>query len=130
MKTVILFAFLLLSQTAFAQYNLPVTFDDTEVTYTVTDFGGNASEIVTDPTNAENTVVKTVKTATAELWAGTTIGEAASFLDPLPFSPSFATMTVRVWSPDAGIPVRLKVETFGDPTRSVETEAVTTVAGE
>jgi hypothetical protein len=37
-------------------------------------------------------------------------------------------MTVRVWSPDAGIQVRLKVETAGDPTRSVETEATTTVA--
>ncbi|MFN2373788.1 MAG: T9SS type A sorting domain-containing protein [Cyclonatronaceae bacterium] len=130
MKTVLLFALLLLSQTAFAQYNLPVTFNDTEVTYTVTDFGGNASQIVTDPTNAENTVVQTVKTAAAELWAGTTIGDAASFFDALPFSPSLATMTVRVWSPDAGIPVRLKVETFGDPTRSVETEAITTVAGE
>jgi hypothetical protein len=130
MKTVILFAFLLLSQTAFAQYNLPVTFNDTEVAYVVTDFGDNESQIVTDPTNPENTVVRTTKPDNAELWAGTTIGTAPSFFDPLPFSPTFATMTVRVWSPDAGIPVRLKVETAGDPTRSVETEALTTVAGE
>jgi hypothetical protein len=35
----------------------------------------------------------------------------------------------RTWSPTAGIPVRLKVEDAGDPTHSVETEAVTTVAG-
>jgi hypothetical protein len=39
-------------------------------------------------------------------------------------------MTVRVWSPDAGIQVRLKVEDAADPTKSVETEAtVTTAAG-
>ena len=39
-------------------------------------------------------------------------------------------MTVRVWSPDAGIQVRLKVEDHLDPTKSVETEATTTVAGD
>ena len=37
-------------------------------------------------------------------------------------------MNVRVWSPTAGIPVRLKVEVHGQPTQSVETEALTTVA--
>ncbi len=37
-------------------------------------------------------------------------------------------MTVRVWSPDAGIQVRLKVEDAADGTKSVETEATTTVA--
>ena len=35
-------------------------------------------------------------------------------------------MTVRVYSPRAGIPVRLKVEDAADNTRSVETEALTT----
>ena len=39
-------------------------------------------------------------------------------------------MTVRVWSPDAGIQVRLKVEDHLDPTHSVETEATSTVAGD
>ena len=37
-------------------------------------------------------------------------------------------MSVRVWSPDAGIPVRLKAEDAADGTKSVETEATTTVA--
>ena len=46
----------------------------------------------------------------------------------IPFTADNTTMTVRVYSPDAGIPVRLKVETVGDPTRSVETEATTTAA--
>ena len=39
-------------------------------------------------------------------------------------------MTVRVWSPDAGIPVRLKAEDHLDDSHKVETEAVTTVAGQ
>ncbi|MFN3938970.1 MAG: T9SS type A sorting domain-containing protein, partial [Chitinophagales bacterium] len=34
-----------------------------------------------------------------------------------------------VWSPDAGIQVRLKVEDYTDPTHSVETEATVTTAG-
>jgi hypothetical protein len=37
-------------------------------------------------------------------------------------------MTMRVYSPDAGIPVRMKVEDPNDPTKSVETEDMTTVA--
>ena len=37
-------------------------------------------------------------------------------------------MSVRVWSPIAGIPVRLKVEEHGDATHSVETEATVTTA--
>ncbi len=37
-------------------------------------------------------------------------------------------MTVRVWSPEAGITVRLKLEESGDATHTVETDAVTTVA--
>ena len=38
-------------------------------------------------------------------------------------------MTLRVYSPDVGIPVRLKVEDRSNNTISVETEATTTVAG-
>jgi hypothetical protein len=52
----------------------------------------------------------------------------AGLAAPIPITASATTMSVRVYSPDAGIPVRLKIETVGDPTRSVETEAMTTVA--
>jgi len=37
-------------------------------------------------------------------------------------------MTVGVWSPAAGVPVRWKVENAADPTKSVETEATVTTA--
>ena len=110
----------------------PITFDSSAVTYTLTGFGGaDDSTVVVDPTNAANKVAKVVKSATAELWAGTTVSTGANFSVPtLPFTASSTTMTVRVWSPDAGIQVRLKAEDAADPTKSVETEAtVTTAAG-
>jgi hypothetical protein len=115
------------------QMNLPVTFDDATVDYGLIGFGGaEQSSIVTDPTLATNKVVKVIKTATAELWAGTTITAASQlgFSSRIPFTATDKKMNVRVWSPNAGIQVRLKVEEHGDPTHSVETEAaVTTAAG-
>ncbi len=109
-----------------------ITFDDAAVTYTLTGFGGaDDSTVVADPTNAANKVARVLKSATAELWAGTTVSTGPNFSVPaIPFTASATTMTVRVWSPDAGIQVRLKVEDAADPTKSVETEAtVTTAAG-
>lgn len=110
--------------------SLPVTFDDESLDYALTDFGGNESVIVDDPTDATNKVAQSTKTAGAELWAGTTVGGDAGFGEPIPFANGATTMSVRVWSPTAGTPIRLKVEDSGDPTISVETEAVTTVDSE
>jgi hypothetical protein len=111
-----------------SQINLPVTFDATTVDYTLTDFGGNATVLGADPTNASNMVAITTKTSAAQLWAGTTIGTNSGFLNPIPFTANNHKMQVRVYSPDANIPVRLKAEIHGQPTISVETEAMTTVA--
>ncbi len=109
---------------------LPITFDNGAVTYTLTGFGGaeNAT-VVADPAGGSNMVAKVVKSGTAELWAGTTVSTGANLsIATIPFSASARTMTVRVYAPAAGIPVRLKVEDAADPTHSVETEATTTVA--
>ena len=107
-----------------------ITFDSSAVTYTLTGFGGaEDSTVVVDPTNAANNVARVVKSATAELWAGTTVSTGPNLSVPrLPFTASSTTMSVRVWSPDAGIQVRLKAEDAADGTKSVETEATTTVA--
>lgn len=111
-----------------AGLELPVTFENSSLNYGLTDFGGNSSEIVIDPTNAANNVTKTIKTATAELWAGTTVGGSVGFENPIPFVAGSTIMSVKVWSPTAGTPIRLKVEASSNPTISVETEALTTVA--
>lgn len=111
-----------------SQIDLPVTFEGDTTNYTVTDFGGTASTLVVDPTDAGNMVIQTIKTTGAELWAGTTIGTNSGFATALPFTALDTKMYVRVWSPDAGIPVRMKVEDHSDGTHSVETETNTTVA--
>jgi hypothetical protein len=110
--------------------SLPVTFDSATVDYGLIGFGGaEASTVVVDPTLSTNKVAKVVKSAAAELWAGTTISAAAGlgFSSVIPFTASATKMNVRVWSPTAGIKVRLKVEDHND-TRTVETEATVTTA--
>ena len=109
--------------------DLPVDFEGNTVNYTMSDFGGNISQRVQDPTNASNMVIEVVKPVGAATWAGTTIGTPAGFATDIPLSMTESFMTVRVWSPTAGIPIRLKVEDHSDPTHTCETEVNTTVAG-
>jgi Bacterial Ig-like domain len=118
------------------QMTLPVSFDAADVGYALAGFAGaEASTIVADPTDATNKVARVVRAAGAEPYAGTTVTETRSdvqigFSARIPFNTSDTRMSVRVWSPDAGIPVRLKVEDSTDANKSVETEAtVTTAAG-
>jgi flagellin-like hook-associated protein FlgL len=110
------------------QVDLPVTFEDENVAYLLTDFAGTFSTIVEDPVQPSNTVAQTVRGGGSEVFAGTTIGGAAGFANEIPFEEGSTLMNVRVWSPDAGIPVRLKVENQGNPGQSVETETTVTVA--
>lgn len=111
------------------QIDLPVEFEGATVNYTTTDFGGNVSSLVTDPEEANNTVVQVIKTAEAATWAGTTIGTPAGFATDIPLTLSDSKMTVRVWSPEAGTPIRLKVEDSDDPRHTCETETNTTLDG-
>ena len=113
-----------------SQLDLPVTFDDPTVDYTMIDFEGGYSEIVTDPTDGGNTVAKSVKKPTSGSSAGTTVGTNYGFATAIPITATATKMSVRVYSPKAGIPVRLKIETAGDPTRSVETQVNTTLANQ
>ena len=118
------------------QMNLPVTFDDATVNYGLVGFAGaEQSTIAADPTLATNKVAKVIRTNTAETYAGTTVtavtgGLQTGFSANIPFTATEKRMNVRVYSPHAGIQVRLKVEDKNDPTKSCETEAtVTTVNG-
>lgn len=112
-----------------SQIDLPVDFEGSSTNYAVTDFGGNTSTLVVDPTDAGNMVIQSLKGAMSETWAGTTIGTAAGFATNIPVSMSDTKMNVRVWSPDAGTPVRLKIEDAADNTHTCETEVLTTSAG-
>lgn len=112
------------------QIDLPVDFEGSTVNYTMSDFGGNVSSLVVDPTNSINRAMQVIKPVEAAGWAGTTIGTPAGFATDIPLTLTESVMKVNVWSPDAGIPIRLKVEDSEDPTHTCETEATTTVAGE
>ncbi len=110
------------------QISLPVTFDVPGIDYSVIDFGGNVSVDAVDPVLATNKVKKTTKPAGAETWAGTTIGTAQGFASAIPITATTTQMSIRVYAPAAGMPVRLKIEDHANNTHSVETEALTTVA--
>jgi len=113
-----------------SRIDLPVTFDVQGVNYTVTDFGNNQTVDAVDPTDANNKVKKTTKVNGAETWAGTTIGTNTGFANAIPLTAAASQMSVRVYSPAAGIRVLLKVEDHTNNQRSVETFATTTTAGE
>ncbi|WP_406684702.1 T9SS type A sorting domain-containing protein [Seonamhaeicola sp. MEBiC1930] len=112
-----------------AQIDLPVDFEGSTTNFAVTDFGGNSSSLVVDPTDSGNMVIQSIKGAVSETWAGTTIGTAAGFATNIPISNSDSKMNIRVWSPDANTPVRLKIEDAADDTHTCETEVLTTSAG-
>lgn len=116
------------------QMNLPVTFDVTTTNYGLVGFGGaENSTIVAEPGVPTNKVGKVVKSATAELWAGTTLtvvngGTQTGFSAKVPFTATEKRMNVRVKSTHAPIQVRLKVEDYLDATKTCETEATVTTA--
>ena len=110
------------------QIDLTVDFESSTVNYTMSDFGGNESSMVTDPYNPDNLAMKVIKTPGAATWAGTTIGTPAGFATNIPLTLSDSKMSARVWAP-AGTPIRLKVEDSNDPTHTCETETNTTVSG-
>ena len=110
------------------QISLPVTFDANNVIYTVTDFGNNVTTDAVDPLNASNKVKKTVKPNGAETWAGVTIGTPNGFASAIPLTVSATKMAVDVYSPAAGIPVRLKIEDRNNAGRSVEAQVNTSTA--
>ncbi|NNF67546.1 MAG: hypothetical protein HKM98_08560, partial [Gammaproteobacteria bacterium] len=106
-----------------------ITFDDPETIYTFTDFGGAQNTFVTaDPEGGPNLVAQFNRTDTAEIFAGTVVSTGANLSVPaIPLDPMSPQMSVRVFAPGPGIPIRLKLEDAANDSISVETEATTTV---
>jgi len=103
-------------------------FSTAGLTYKMTDFGGDVSTFpaVGAPTGGPSTpVVQIVKTAGAQIWAGTT--PSVGYLDSMgtiPFSTLHTKLTAVVYSPVAGASFKLKVEDASDGTHAVETDAI------
>ncbi|WP_400074921.1 Ig-like domain-containing protein [Winogradskyella sp. R77965] len=114
---------------AATQVALPVGFQSTSLTYTIGTFGGADSAVEANPDqsgiNPTSTILRTTKTAGAEFFAGTTLQLDA----PVDFSTS-QVFRMKVWSPKAGIPVRIKLENSADAGQFIELDANTTTTNE
>lgn len=113
--------------TIFDPILMPVTFESPTLNYAFENFGGATSSVVNNPDissgNGSAKVAKLNKAAGAETWAGSflQLDEAIDFA-------SMQKISVKTWSPAAGVTVRLKVENATDGGIFAETDAVTTVA--
>lgn len=102
----------------------------------LTDFGTNGAPpaIVADPAGGTNKVLRVGKYAApapgSEQWAGVTVSTGAGDTIPaIPFTSTDKTITMRAYSPAAGVRVRMKVENASNNGISVETDAITTTSG-
>ncbi|SFN43490.1 hypothetical protein [Salegentibacter flavus] len=104
---------------------LPVSFENSSLTYSLTPFEGAETAIENNPVpggiNPSSTVVKFTKTVDSQPWAGATLELEA----PIDFS-STTKISVKVYSPKAGIPVLMKLENSTVNTINSEVSVMTT----
>lgn len=107
-------------------------FDQPNTTYPLTDFGEARSQVssgpVGDPLN-DGLMGEVTLNDFAFSVAGTTMGGAEGFPNPIPFDALTQKIQVRVWTPAAGTSVILKVEDSEDAFQFDEDTQVTTQAG-
>lgn len=120
--------------------DVPVNFDNPSLTYTWNGFGDPGfgpipTAIINNPDQSGiNTTAKVLeiqKPAGSQTWAG-----ASMALDnPIDFATNGTTLTVKVWSPRAGVPILFKTEDVnsppdgnGNPSVFAEVIATTTMA--
>lgn len=106
---------------------IPMDFESSSITYTNSPFGNLASSVIANPDasgdNTSATVLSLEKTAGAEVWAGTTLP-----LETAIDWTTSTTLTMKVWSPNAGTPFLLKIEDSSDPT-NISAEVLATSVG-
>ncbi|SFQ50883.1 hypothetical protein [Flavobacterium akiainvivens] len=107
---------------------MPITFENTSLDYTFTDFLGAASAVENNPVsggiNTSNTVLRILKSTGGQDWAGSWI----LLSEPVDFSTQ-GKIKMKVYSPTANTPVIFKFENI-DNTSSVEKNVSTTVANQ
>lgn len=115
---------------------LPVDFESAKLDYTWSGFGGASAQVIDNPDisgiNTSAKVVELKENAGAEVWAGASL----QLDEPLDFSQGTA-IKMNVWSPEAGVPVMVKIEDTssepdgnGNPSVFVEVIENTTTSGE
>src|SRR5690606_31092122 len=101
------------------QLILPVTFENGSLSYPFSGFGGANAMVINNPSangmNTSSKVGSLTKANGAEVWAGAVLP-----LDlPINFS-ALQKIKMKVWSPQAGIQVLLKLENAANATIFVE----------
>ncbi len=108
---------------------LPLTFESADIAYEWSGFGGASAEIIDNPdasgANTSTRVGQLIKSEGSETWAGA----VTELPEPIDFVAS-QQLSMKVWSPTAGIPVLLKVENGSDAGIFIEVTANTTVANQ
>ena len=112
------------------QVDLPINHEDESVHYQTTSFAGNFAELSTDPTDETNKVTKVTKHYLALDYAGTTVSTPLGLASSIPFESGYTSISVDVYSPTPGLPVRLKAEEYMNMANSVETQVNTTTSYE
>lgn len=102
-----------------------ISFNDQIVGYALVDSGDNTSQIIADLAESSNSVVSSSKVS--DLNAGTTLSRGTI---TYPLTDTLTRISMRVYSPLVGVPVRIKLEESGDASNSVEAEMLTTVANQ
>jgi len=113
--------------TVFNPLLLPINFESPTLNYAFGNFGGALGSVVNNPDmNPSNTSARVgqfVKTAGSEVWGGTLL----TVDEPIDFS-NQTLISMKVWSPAAGIPVLMKIENISNGNIAVEVTQNTTVA--
>ncbi|NND87677.1 MAG: hypothetical protein HKM28_00350 [Flavobacteriaceae bacterium] len=108
---------------------LPIDFESTTIEYSFIDFGGAATSVAANPDpsgeNTSDNVAELFKEVGAEVWAGTVIELGA----PIDFT-TFQGFSLKSYSPQAGVTIKLKIENANDNMIAAEVDAVTTVTDE
>ncbi len=115
---------------------LPLRFESQGLTYTWGGFGGAAGAVVENPyksgINTSDNVTRLTKGSGAEVWGGISL----NLEDPLDFI-NGTKVKMKVWSPEAGVPILLKFEDSnsapdvnGNPSVVVEVIVNTTIANQ
>ena len=106
---------------------LPVTFESATLNYAFTNFGGANTTVVNNPAinagNNSSKVARLSKNSGSEVWAG-------SFLElgvPIDFS-VMKKIKIKVWSPQSGITVKMKLENLTNSNINSEIDVVNTVS--